>query len=119
MGKTSTPIFSSWRVAFIPSFSPIGDKIEEGWEGCLSVPGMRGLVVSDAPELLPPEAAVVLEELPGWLELAGFGDVVTANADTNTVSVLLGTGTGSFAVEAANALLENRNWLSGYPAGPA
>lgn len=27
-----------------PKLTPIGDKIEEGWEGCLSVPGMRGLV---------------------------------------------------------------------------
>lgn len=27
-----------------PVVTPIGDEIEEGWEGCLSVPGMRGLV---------------------------------------------------------------------------
>jgi len=27
-----------------PKLTPIGDDIEEGWEGCLSVPGMRGLV---------------------------------------------------------------------------
>lgn len=27
-----------------PKLTPIGDKIDEGWEGCLSVPGMRGLV---------------------------------------------------------------------------
>lgn len=27
-----------------PKLTPIGDEIEEGWEGCLSVPGMRGLV---------------------------------------------------------------------------
>jgi peptide deformylase len=24
--------------------TPLSDEIEEGWEGCLSVPGMRGLV---------------------------------------------------------------------------
>jgi peptide deformylase len=24
--------------------TPVGDILEEGWEGCLSVPGMRGLV---------------------------------------------------------------------------
>ncbi|MCL4798270.1 MAG: peptide deformylase [Burkholderiales bacterium] len=24
--------------------TPLGEEIEEGWEGCLSVPGMRGLV---------------------------------------------------------------------------
>jgi len=27
-----------------PELTPIGDEIEEGWEGCLSVPGMRGWV---------------------------------------------------------------------------
>ncbi|MBC7778631.1 MAG: peptide deformylase [Proteobacteria bacterium] len=27
-----------------PVLEPIGDEIEEGWEGCLSVPGMRGVV---------------------------------------------------------------------------
>jgi len=27
-----------------PVITPLGEVIEEGWEGCLSVPGMRGLV---------------------------------------------------------------------------
>lgn len=27
-----------------PVIEPIGDATEEGWEGCLSVPGLRGLV---------------------------------------------------------------------------
>jgi peptide deformylase len=27
-----------------PVITPLDDRIEEGWEGCLSVPGMRGLV---------------------------------------------------------------------------
>ena len=27
-----------------PELAPIGEDMEEGWEGCLSVPGMRGLV---------------------------------------------------------------------------
>jgi len=27
-----------------PVLEALGDEIEEGWEGCLSVPGMRGLV---------------------------------------------------------------------------
>jgi peptide deformylase len=27
-----------------PLVTPIGDEMEEGWEGCLSVPGMRGVV---------------------------------------------------------------------------
>lgn len=27
-----------------PILTPIGEEMEEGWEGCLSVPGMRGLV---------------------------------------------------------------------------
>jgi peptide deformylase len=27
-----------------PELTPIGDEEDDGWEGCLSVPGMRGLV---------------------------------------------------------------------------
>jgi len=27
-----------------PVITPIGDEEEEGWEGCLSVPGLRGMV---------------------------------------------------------------------------
>jgi len=27
-----------------PVIAPLSNDIEEGWEGCLSVPGMRGLV---------------------------------------------------------------------------
>ena len=27
-----------------PLLTPLGDDMEEGWEGCLSVPGMRGVV---------------------------------------------------------------------------
>lgn len=27
-----------------PTVTPIGDDLAEGWEGCLSVPGLRGLV---------------------------------------------------------------------------
>ncbi|MDO8311654.1 MAG: peptide deformylase [Sideroxyarcus sp.] len=27
-----------------PVITPLSDEMEEGWEGCLSVPGMRGLV---------------------------------------------------------------------------
>lgn len=27
-----------------PEFEPIGDEMVEDWEGCLSIPGMRGLV---------------------------------------------------------------------------
>lgn len=33
-----------YTVLINPLLEPIGDDIEEGWEGCLSVPGMRGLV---------------------------------------------------------------------------
>jgi len=31
-----------------PVLMPLGDEIEEGWEGCLSVPGLRGVVPRDA-----------------------------------------------------------------------
>jgi peptide deformylase len=33
-----------YTVLINPSLTPIDEKIEEGWEGCLSVPHMRGLV---------------------------------------------------------------------------
>ena len=28
----------------IPTIMPLGEAMEEGWEGCLSVPGLRGVV---------------------------------------------------------------------------
>jgi len=37
-GKVPTTILIN------PVITPVGDEIENGWEGCLSVPGMRGLV---------------------------------------------------------------------------
>ena len=33
-----------FTVLINPVLTPIGDAVDEGWEGCLSVPGMRGLV---------------------------------------------------------------------------
>jgi peptide deformylase len=33
-----------YTVLINPVIRPLGDGLEEGWEGCLSVPGMRGLV---------------------------------------------------------------------------
>jgi peptide deformylase len=27
-----------------PEVRPVGDEVEEGWEGCLSIPGLRGVV---------------------------------------------------------------------------
>src|SRR5215470_9864228 len=33
-----------YTVLINPELTPLGDEQEEGWEGCLSVPGMRGLV---------------------------------------------------------------------------
>ena len=33
-----------YTVLINPVLEPIGDEMEEGWEGCLSVPGMRGVV---------------------------------------------------------------------------
>ena len=33
-----------WTVLVNPELTPIGDETEDGWEGCLSVPGLRGLV---------------------------------------------------------------------------
>jgi peptide deformylase len=33
-----------YTVLINPVLTPIGDEEEEGWEGCLSVPGLRGVV---------------------------------------------------------------------------
>jgi peptide deformylase len=33
-----------FTVLINPALTPLSDELEEGWEGCLSVPGMRGLV---------------------------------------------------------------------------
>ena len=33
-----------YTVLINPELRPVGDDIEDGWEGCLSVPGMRGVV---------------------------------------------------------------------------
>ena len=33
-----------YTVLVNPELTPLGDEMDEGWEGCLSVPGMRGLV---------------------------------------------------------------------------
>ncbi len=33
-----------FTVLINPTLTPLGDTQDEGWEGCLSVPGMRGLV---------------------------------------------------------------------------
>jgi peptide deformylase len=33
-----------FTVLINPELTPLGEEMEDGWEGCLSVPGMRGLV---------------------------------------------------------------------------
>lgn len=33
-----------WTVLVNPVLEPLADDVEEGWEGCLSIPGMRGSV---------------------------------------------------------------------------
>jgi peptide deformylase len=48
-GFTSSPRYPTaepvpFTVLLNPVLTPIGTVMEEGWEGCLSVPGMRGLV---------------------------------------------------------------------------
>jgi peptide deformylase len=48
-GFTSSPRYPNaepvpFTVLINPVLTPIGTTVEEGWEGCLSVPGMRGLV---------------------------------------------------------------------------
>lgn len=33
-----------YTVLINPTLTPLGDEMEDGWEGCLSVPGLRGIV---------------------------------------------------------------------------
>jgi peptide deformylase len=33
-----------YTVLINPQLTPLSDEMEDGWEGCLSVPGMRGVV---------------------------------------------------------------------------
>lgn len=33
-----------YTVLVNPQLTPLGEEMEEGWEGCLSVPGLRGVV---------------------------------------------------------------------------
>ncbi|MEA3149605.1 MAG: peptide deformylase [Gammaproteobacteria bacterium] len=33
-----------YTVLINPTLTPVGEEMEEAWEGCLSVPGMRGVV---------------------------------------------------------------------------
>ena len=33
-----------YTILINPTLTPVGEEIEAGWEGCLSVPGMRGVV---------------------------------------------------------------------------
>jgi peptide deformylase len=48
-GFTSSPRYPNaepvpFTALINPLITPLGEQTEEGWEGCLSVPGMRGLV---------------------------------------------------------------------------
>lgn len=48
-GVTASPRYPDapavpFTVLVNPVVEPLGDEMEEGWEGCLSVPGMRGVV---------------------------------------------------------------------------
>jgi peptide deformylase len=48
-GFTSSPRYPNaepipFTVLVNPVITPLSDETQEGWEGCLSVPGMRGLV---------------------------------------------------------------------------
>lgn len=49
--------------------TPLSDDLEEGWEGCLSVPGLRGLVPRYARlryEGLDPAGLPILREVEGF-----------------------------------------------------
>jgi peptide deformylase len=56
-----------FTVLINPLLTALGDTVEEGWEGCLSVPGMRGLV-------------------PRWRELRYTGKDADGNPIDRTVT---------------------------------
>jgi len=47
-GESALPHVSPvpYTVLVNPELTPLGSEMDEGWEGCLSVPGMRGLVLA-------------------------------------------------------------------------
>jgi peptide deformylase len=52
-----------------PVLTPVGDEIEEGWEGCLSVPGLRGVVPRYASmryQGLDPSGGLIDREVAGF-----------------------------------------------------
>ena len=52
-----------------PALTPLGDAMEEGWEGCLSVPGLRGVVRRYARlryEGLDPQGRRIVREVDGF-----------------------------------------------------
>ena len=52
-----------------PTLAPLGDEMEEGWEGCLSVPGLRGVVPRYSRlryRGLDPAGAIVEREVDGF-----------------------------------------------------
>jgi peptide deformylase len=52
-----------------PVLTPLGDEVEEGWEGCLSVPGLRGVVPRYARlryEGLDPQGNAISREVDGF-----------------------------------------------------
>ncbi len=52
-----------------PVLTPLGDAMEEGWEGCLSVPGFRGLVPRYTQlryEGVDPRGAPIRREVQGF-----------------------------------------------------
>lgn len=52
-----------------PVLTPLDDTLEEGWEGCLSVPGLRGLVPRHARlryEGSDPQGAAIHREVSGF-----------------------------------------------------
>lgn len=56
-----------------PELTPLSDELEEGWEGCLSVPGLRGAVARPAEVHV---RALDRQGQPFELHLRGFPAVV-------------------------------------------
>lgn len=58
-----------YTVLVNPQLTPLGDELEEDWEGCLSVPGLRGMVPRYAQLLyrgFDPDGALVERRAAGF-----------------------------------------------------
>ena len=76
-----------FTVLINPLLTPLSDALEEGWEGCLSVPGMRGLVPRHT--ALRPGELLVAVTIPDHPDTARSAFVKLGNRRYMVISVAM------------------------------